>query len=262
MEVSFFSKNYSPKWDVFLAVSILIHVLALILIFISLREVSLDVKVKEVKINLMTSQTRQTPISISTPQTAQTSKKQLTKNEVDDIVFQIVSPKLQRTDIPSYESKEVASPTTEIVPSERKLGIDARQQRSEKTMSIKGGTKSDVIEEVGESEILVRKPTPIPSSKASSADSISGNITWIKGGPRKVIEWYSPEIPPNIIKKQTEIILTFYIEPSGFVSRVEILKTSGEPLIDDIIQKTMRRIRFNAAEYNTVANVSIVITPK
>jgi TonB family protein len=57
-------------------------------------------------------------------------------------------------------------------------------------------------------------------------------------------------------------VLTFFIEPSGFVSRIEIEKTSGEPLVDEIIYKTMKRIRFSPSQVQTVATVSFTIIPQ
>ncbi|MCX8096662.1 MAG: TonB family protein [Spirochaetes bacterium] len=265
MEFKFYSRDYSPKWVLFFVVSVLIHILAIMLIFLYFSDTNLELSVKEVNIKFISTQRPETSRSLSDVQQIQTTKKNISKDEVDDIVYEIVSPKISKSLSDASDTSDLAKPTKEITVSDRKIGSELKryERASEQTpSSIKGSKEGEISKDVDENELLSGKPTPLPSSKGSTTDSISGNISWIKGGPRKVVEWYSPEIPPNILRKQTEIILTFYIEPSGFVSRVEVLKTSGEPLVDEIVLKTMRRIRFNPANFSTVANVSITITPK
>lgn len=265
MELKFYSRDYTPKWFLFSIVSILVHIFVIMLIFLYFSDTNLELSVKEVNIKFISTQRPETLRSLSDVQQPQTVRKQISKDEVDDIVYEIVSPKISKSLSDVIDIPDLAKPTKDIIVSDRKIGSDLKRYErtsDQASSTIKGSKEGEISKDVDESELLSGKPTPLPSSKGSTTDSISGNISWVRGGPRKVVEWYSPDIPPNILRKQTEIILTFYIEPSGFVSRVEILKTSGEPLIDEIVLKTMRRIRFNQASFSTVANVSITITPK
>ncbi|MEN2997482.1 MAG: hypothetical protein ABDH28_00360 [Brevinematia bacterium] len=260
------SSKYSPRWVVFLFASTVLHLVITLLLFISLSKSELEIKVREVKINLVTRSKEDTTLAqqVTPPTTTKLPRKQLTREEVENIVFEIVAPKIQQpSKLETSEEPLPASPTKELIPSERKLEPEVGTSKKSEPI----GIKSSKAETEGPSD-AVKDTFNIPSTHTSPSrkditdENISGSIKWIKGGPRKVIEWHSPEIPPNILKKETEIILTFYIEPSGFVSRVEITKTSGEPLIDEIIQKTMRRIRFNTTTYSTVASVSLTLIPK
>lgn len=253
-------KRYHPNWFIFYIVSLIIHIGLIILMFLSYPK-HLELKVKEIKIKLITQQNIQQR-AVEPQQPVRQQSKPLSKKDVDNLVFEIVAPKIAKSPQANIEEKlSPISPTKEILPTERKLS-DTRQTSIESgsptIKETKGESHSKVLSEKDSLDI-----SSIPSSsKRSTSENLSGNIKWIKGGPRKVIEWYSPEIPPNILRKETEIVLIFYIEPSGFVSRVEISKTSGEPLIDEIILKTMRRIRFNPENYSTVASVSLTIIPR
>lgn len=262
MELNLYSRKYKPNWYLLYVVSIILHILIVILLFVAYPKTSLEVRVKEVKINLVP-QSKESIVSTSIQTVpAKTEKKQISKKEVDEIVFEVVAPKISKNNvIPSSTLTSPSTPTKEIVTSDREFGSEPKSTKEDKISTIKGYSEESDYSPLSEKELL-GSSTPLPSSKGDLGENVSGNIKWVKGSPRKVIEWYSPEIPPNILKKETEVILTFYIEPSGFVSRVEILKTSGEPLIDEIISKTMRRIRFNTANYSTVANVYITIIPK
>ncbi len=259
MYVQHYHNKYSPKWIKFLLISILIHISITLILFISLPKNTLEIRVKEVKVRLLTSNLNQEKEKTSPKPQIENPKKSITKQEVDKLVFEIVSPKISK---PS-EITEISPTSPKVFQSQREINEDFTIKTQPKgTPSLAEGKTKTEEPKITEKETLTLPTPSAPSSKESSAKGISGNIKWIKGEPRKVIEWYEPEIPPNILRKETKVTLTFHIEPSGFISRIEITETSGEPIIDEAIIKAMRKIRFNTALYTTVASVSLTIIPK
>lgn len=266
MELEVHSRKYNPRWLLFSLLSVIIHLIVIGILFITYPRSNLEIKVKEIKISLFPHQKEEVVVqpSPSSGVSKFTPQKRITREEVEDIVFEIVAPKIGQ-----YHKKEefnelpLTSPSREVTPIERDIGTGKKAYKKDDT-----GTTSVKTSKFGDDTPLESSKEsfePLPQytlPKGSPTDPVSGNIRWIKGGPRKVIEWYPPEIPPNIIKKETEIVIIFYIEPSGFVSRIEVAKTSGEPLVDEIIVKTLRRIRFNSTTFSTVASVSLTIIPK
>ncbi|MFN4245792.1 MAG: energy transducer TonB [Brevinematia bacterium] len=256
------SKKYSPRWTKFYAISVIINVTILLLLFINFSKNPIEFKTKEVKINLV-SQNRIQEKDTTFVKPQPKIKNSLSKQEADRLIFEIISPKISPKISESSENilAEPQYKSPKISEYDRDIQENLPNTTKAKTSSslAKGKVKD---EEISDRETLTTPSTLIPPSKQSSTEEITSNIKWIKGGPRKVIEWYQPEIPPNILKKETKILITFHIEPSGFVSRVEIIETSGEPKIDEAILKTMRKIRFNTTSYTTIASVSITIIPK
>ena len=259
--------SYKPAWSKYLALSIIVHILFIFLLGFALRKPVLDLKVKEVKVNLVSGyetaqQSSQNGEAFQKTSQAKISKP-ITREEVDKAIFEIVSPKKSISLPTTSESSPPGQGEGEIVPSMREFS-EQKITSNSKEFGIKGGEgQSGVSKEVlKKSEGGVDNQINIQGSSSRGGGPVSGNIKWVKGEPRKVVEWYSPEIPPNIVKTKTEIVLTFFIESSGFVSKIEIEKTSGEPLIDEIIYKTMKRIRFSPAQNQTVATVSLTIIPQ
>ncbi|MGC8871189.1 MAG: energy transducer TonB [Brevinematia bacterium] len=278
MEV--FYRSYKPRWGTYFLFSVLIHIFLTLVLFLYPRNTSFDVKVKEVKINLISRANDFQNVNEVTTVTSTTKKdttkkdtKVISKSEVDNIVFEVVAPKLSKVvkddnlGGDSLGGKSVVEDKGGLLiggSSTDKFGEVGKVDREDKgseTKQIKGEVKgfSDVSGKenyLGSKEVL-----SLPTAKIDAGE-VSGNIVWIKGSTRKVIEWYSPDIPPYLLRKAVEVVVTFYIEPSGFVSRVEIAKTSGEQLVDEVIYKTMKRIRFSPAQSSTVANVTLQIIPQ
>jgi TonB family protein len=256
--------SYKPAWGKYFALSIVVHILIIFLLAFLLRKPVLEVKFKEVKISLVSASQKE-QVSVQSPTSTSVSKpkvsKPITREEIDKAIFEIVAPK-KSAYIPASEVSPVIQPQENVAGSREfsDKGVSSSESKEFRVKEEGQGSVSKEVLKKAESGQGVQMN--IPEVKSKEGGVISGSIRWIKGEPRKVIEWYSPEIPPGVVKSKTEVMLTFFIEPSGFVSRIEIEKTSGEPLVDEIIYKTMKRIRFSPSQLQTVATVSFTIIPQ
>ncbi len=255
--------SYKPAWGKYFIFSVVVHVLFILLFAFLLRKPVLELKFKEVKISLVSEyQKEQVPVLSPESKSVSRSKvsKPITKEEIDRAVFEIVAPK-KSAYIPTSEISPVPQHRENVV-SPREFsdkGVSYESEEFKVKEKGQGGISKEVLKK---SEGGQKMETSIPKVNSKESGLVSGSIRWVKGEPRKVIEWYSPEIPPGVVKSRTEVILTFFIDPLGFVSRIEIEKTSGEPLVDEIIYKTMRRIRFSPSQMQTIATVSFTIIPQ
>jgi TonB family protein len=256
--------SYKPAWVKYFALSIVVHILIIFLLAFLLRKPVLEVKFKEVKISLVSASQKE-QVSVQSPASTSVSKpevsKPITREEIDKAIFEIVAPK-KSAYIPASEMSPVIQPQENVAGSREfsDKGVSSSESKEFRVKEEGQGSVSKEVLKKAESGQGVQMN--IPEVKSKEGGVISGSIRWVKGEPRKVIEWYSPEIPPGVVKSKTEVVLTFFIEPSGFVSRIEIEKTSGEPLVDEIIYKTMKRIRFSPSQVQTVATVSFTIIPQ
>jgi TonB family protein len=260
--------SYKPAWVKYFALSIVVHILIIFLLAFLLRKPVLEVKFKEVKISLVSASQKE-QVSVQSPASTSVSRpkvsKPITREEIDKAIFEIVAPK-KSAYIPASEVSPVIQPQENVrenVAGSREFSDKGVSSSESKEFRVKEEGQGSVSKEVlKKAESGQGVQMNIPEVKSKEGGVISGSIRWVKGEPRKVIEWYSPEIPPGVVKSKTEVVLTFFIEPSGFVSRIEIEKTSGEPLVDEIVYKTMKRIRFSPSQVQTVATVSFTIIPQ
>lgn len=184
-------------------------------------------------------------------------------------------------------SHEVNKPITlllEEMPKEEKVIFEKRTQRAggtkEKLEKAKGGkpvpslppvaTKSGDVpiasKETAEESILSEIERKVKSQKAEITQGkpnvsenfgelsgvVSGSgVDLAKGATRKILY-----IPPFPKLRATELPSTFqaklWVEPSGRVVKVEVLKRSGVPEIDSALVQFLRSIRFEPIEGNII----------
>ncbi|MDT7871264.1 MAG: TonB family protein, partial [Thermocrinis sp.] len=95
------------------------------------------------------------------------------------------------------------------------------------------------------------KPT-VSESFGELSGVVSGSgVDLAKGATRKILY-----IPPFPQLRATELPSTFqaklWVEPSGRVAKVEVLKRSGVPEIDSALVQLLRGIRFEPIEVNII----------
>jgi len=176
------------------------------------------------------------------------------------------------------------TPLLKEVPREEKVIFEKRTQRAggtkEKLGSAKGGmpapslppvtTKSGDVpiasKETAEESILSEIERKVKSQKAETTQGkpnvsesfgelsgvVSGSgVDLAKSATRKILY-----IPPFPQLRATELPSTFqaklWVEPSGRVAKVEVLKRSGVPEIDNALVQFLRSIRFEPIEGNIV----------
>jgi len=176
------------------------------------------------------------------------------------------------------------TPLLKEIPREEKVIFEKRTQRAggtkEKLGSDKGGklvpslppvaTKSGDVpvasKETTEESILSEIEKKVKSQKAEISQDkpavsesfgelsgvISGSgVDLAKGATRKILY-----IPPFPQLRATELPSTFqaklWVEPSGRVSKVEVLKRSGVPEIDNALVQFLRSIKFEPIEGNII----------
>lgn len=206
----------------------------------------------------------------------------LTALVINLILFTLLSTYLLITKL----SHEVNKPITlllEEMSREEKVIFEKRTLRAgeikEKLEKVKEGkpvpsppvvTKSGDIpvasKETAETSILSEIERKVKSQKAEatqgeptyseSFSEISGvvsgsGVDLAKGATRKILY-----IPPFPQLRATELPSTFqaklWVEPSGRVSKVEVLKRSGVPEIDSALVQFLRSIRFEPIEVNII----------
>ncbi len=121
-----------------------------------------------------------------------------------------------------------------------------------------------------ESEKKVQKSKPSKKPKGEEKGIKGGgggygfeNAKWTYS-PRRVVKWVEPQIPQSVRKKGRtyRITLRFYIEPDGTVSRVDLIKSSGEPKLDYAFIRAMRKILFDRASYGKTEKAVVTFTVK
>jgi protein TonB len=100
-------------------------------------------------------------------------------------------------------------------------------------------------------EITQGKPT-VSESFGELSGVVSGSgVDLAKSATRKILY-----IPPFPQLRATELPSTFqaklWVEPSGSVSKVEVLKRSGVPEIDNALVQFLRSIKFEPIEGNII----------
>ncbi len=100
-------------------------------------------------------------------------------------------------------------------------------------------------------EITQGKPT-VSESFGELSGVVSGSgVGFTKSATRKILY-----IPPFPQLRATELPSTFqaklWVEPSGRVSKVEVLKRSGVPEIDNALVQFLRSIKFEPIEGNII----------
>jgi protein TonB len=184
----------------------------------------------------------------------------------------------------SYEVNRPITLLLEELPREEKVTFEKRGQRvggiKENLKKAKGGkpvpslppvaTKSGDVpiapKETTEESILSEIERKVKSQKAETTQGkpnvsesfgelsgvVSGSgVDLAKGATRKILY-----IPPFPKLRATELPSTFqaklWVEPSGRVSRVEVLKRSGVPEIDSALVQFLRSIKFEPIEGNII----------
>jgi len=184
----------------------------------------------------------------------------------------------------NYEVNKPITLLLEEMPREEKVIFEKRTQRAggtkEKLEKAKGGklvpslppvtTKSGDVpvasKETAEESILSEIERKVRSQKAEATQGkptvsesfgelsgvVSGSgVDLAKGTTRKILY-----IPPFPQLRATELPSTFqaklWVEPSGSVSKVEVLKRSGVPEIDNALVQFLRSIRFEPIEGNII----------
>jgi protein TonB len=207
----------------------------------------------------------------------------LTALVINLILFTLLSAYLLFTRL-SYEVNRPITLLLEEVPREEKVIFEKRTQRAggtkEKLGSDKGGmpapslppvatksgdvpiasketTEESILSEIEKkvrsqkAEITQGKPT-VSESFGELSGVVSGSgVDLTKSATRKILY-----IPPFPKFRATELPSTFqaklWVEPSGRVSKVEVLKRSGVPEIDSALVQLLRGIKFEPIEGNII----------
>jgi protein TonB len=207
----------------------------------------------------------------------------LTALVINLILFTLLSTYLLFTRL-SYEVSKPITLLLEEMPREEKVIFEKRTQRAggikEKLQKAKEGkpvpslpsvaTKSGDVpvasKETTETSILSEIERKVKSQKAEATQSkpnvseslgelsgvVSGSgVDLAKSATRKILY-----IPPFPQLRATELPSTFqaklWVEPSGSVSKVEVLKRSGVPEIDNALVQLLRGIKFEPIEGNII----------
>jgi protein TonB len=213
----------------------------------------------------------------------------LTALVINLILFTLLSTYLLFTRL-SYEvSRPITllleeTPLLKEIPREEKVIFEKRTQRVEGTKEKlgrdKGGkpvpslppvatksgdvpvasketTETSILSEIEKkvksqkAEITQGKPT-VSESFGELSGVVSGSgVDLAKSATRKILY-----IPPFPQLRATELPSTFqaklWVEPSGSVSKVEVLKRSGVPEIDNALVQFLRSIKFEPIEGNII----------
>jgi len=207
----------------------------------------------------------------------------LTALVINLILFTLLSAYLLFARL-SYEVNKPITLLLEEIPREEKVIFEKRTQRAggikENLKKDKGvkpvpslppvATKSGDVpiasKETAEESILSEIEKKVKNQKAEITQSkpnvseilgeISGVVSgsgvgFTKSATRKILY-----IPPFSKLRATELPSTFqaklWVEPSGRVSKVEVLKRSGVPEIDSALVQLLRGIRFEPIEVNII----------
>jgi protein TonB len=207
----------------------------------------------------------------------------LTALVINLILFTLLSTYLLFTKL-SYEVNKPITLLLEEMPREEKVIFEKRTQRAggikEKLEKDKGGTPApslppvetksgDVPEtskETTETSILSEIERKLKNQKAETTQGkptvsesfgelsgvVSGSgVDLAKGSTRKILY-----IPPFPQLRATELPSNFqaklWVEPSGRVAKVEVLKRSGVPEIDNALVQLLKGIKFEPIEGNII----------
>jgi len=207
----------------------------------------------------------------------------LTALVINIILFTLLSAYLLFARL-SYEVNKPITLLLEEIPREEKVIFEKRTQRAggikENLKKDKGvkpvpslppvATKSGDVpiasKETAEESILSEIEKKVKNQKAEITQSkpnvseilgeISGVVSgsgvgFTKSATRKILY-----IPPFSKLRATELPSTFqaklWVEPSGRVSKVEVLKRSGVPEIDSALVQLLRGIKFEPIEGNII----------
>jgi len=207
----------------------------------------------------------------------------LTALVINLILFTLLSAYLLFARL-SYEVNRPITLLLEEMPREEKVIFEKKTQRAgatkENLKKDKGGkpvpslppvaTKSGDVpiapKETAEESILSEIERKVKSQKAEATQGrltvsesfgelsgvVSGSgVDLAKGATRKILY-----IPPFPKLSATELPSTFqaklWVEPSGRVAKVEVLKRSGVPEIDNALVQFLRSIRFEPIEGNII----------
>jgi len=207
----------------------------------------------------------------------------LTALVINLILFTLLSAYLLFARL-SYEVNKPITLLLEEIPREEKVIFEKRTQRAggikENLKKDKGvkpvpslppvATKSGDVpiasKETAEESILSEIEKKVKNQKAEITQSkpnvseilgeISGVVSgsgvgFTKSATRKILY-----IPPFSKLRATELPSTFqaklWVEPSGRVSKVEVLKRSGVPEIDSALVQLLRGIKFEPIEGNII----------
>ena len=207
----------------------------------------------------------------------------LTALVINLILFTLLSAYLLFARL-SYEVNKPITLLLEEIPREEKVIFEKRTQRAggikENLKKDKGvkpvpslppvATKSGDVpiasKETAEESILSEIEKKVKNQKAEITQSkpnvseilgeISGVVSgsgvgFTKSATRKILY-----IPPFSKLRATELPYTFqaklWVEPSGRVSKVEVLKRSGVPEIDSALVQLLRGIKFEPIEGNII----------
>jgi protein TonB len=207
----------------------------------------------------------------------------LTALVINLILFTLLSTYLLFTRL-SYEVSKPITLLLEEMPREEKVIFGKRTQRAggikEKLGRDRGGkpvpslppvatksgdvpiasketTETSILSEI-EKKVKSQKPEAIQGKPnvSESFGELSGvvsgsGVDLAKGATRKILY-----VPPFPQLRATELPSTFqaklWVEPSGKVAKVEVLKRSGVPEIDSALVQFLRSIRFEPIEGNII----------
>ena len=207
----------------------------------------------------------------------------LTALVINLILFTLLSTYLLFTRL-SHEVNKPITLVLEEMPREEKVIFKKKTQRAggikEKPKKAKGGmpapslppvaTKSGDVpvasKETAEESILSEIERKVKSQKAEATQGkptvsesfgelsgvVSGSgVDLAKGATRKILY-----IPPFPQLRATELPSTFqaklWVEPSGKVAKVEVLKRSGVPEIDSALVQLLKGVKFEPIEGNII----------
>jgi protein TonB len=207
----------------------------------------------------------------------------LTALVINLILFTLLSAYLLFARL-SYEVNRPITLLLEEIPKEEKVIFEKRTQRAggikEKLEKDKGGkpvpslppvatksgdvpiapketTEESILSEIEKKvknqkpEITQGKPTVSESFGEISGVISRSGVGFTKNATRKILY-----IPPFPKLRATELPSTFqaklWVEPSGSVSKVEVLKRSGVPEIDSALVQLLRGIKFEPIEGNII----------
>ena len=207
----------------------------------------------------------------------------LTALVINIILFTLLSAYLLFARL-SYEVNKPITLLLEEIPREEKVIFEKRTQRAGGTkeklerdkggkpvpslppVATKGGDVPIASKETAEESILSEIEKKVKSQKAETTQGkpnvseslgelsgvVSGSgVDLTKSATRKILY-----IPPFPKLRATELPSTFqaklWVEPSGRVSKVEVLKRSGVPEIDSALVQLLRGIKFEPIEGNII----------
>ncbi len=97
-----------------------------------------------------------------------------------------------------------------------------------------------------------RGSTPAPDKPAEQGQPDHINIDFdTPGADRELLHWQDPVLSDEMVSRippRTEVVVGFTISPEGYLSGLEIVRSSGSTDVDAAIMKAMRLWRFEKAD--------------